>query len=158
MKKIRTGRTPPIVFVWIVGIILVLVVLALTLSSNTGGITSLATQSNDHSAPEPVNQRVISALQNNDFDSIYGELSPSLQQSITPNALQLAESDTVNQLGEIIKVEILENPTILMDVGWDGQWAQSKIRITRERASEIYVVRYFLENGRWYLVVTIKVE
>ena len=160
MKRLRPGQTPPIVFVFIGGAILLFVILAIAISSSAGKSGSFATKpsAGDHSAPEPVNQRVVTALKSNDSDSVYSELSPSLQQSTTVETFRIAENEAINQMGKIIKIEILEKLTVLTGAGWDGQWAQSKLRITREKTQEVYVARYYLENGKWYLVATIKVQ
>jgi len=158
MRRVKPGQTPPIIFVMIGGVVLILVVFVAAIGGG-GGNNGISTPpvSADRSVPERVHERVVIALQNNSPDAVYNELSPSLQQSLTLESFRKSDAESNALMGKIIKVEILNTPEVLTGTGWDGKWAQSKVKITREKAEEIYVARFFLENGKWYLVATIKV-
>ena len=111
----------------------------------------------DHSAPQPVHDRVVQALQGNDAGAIYDELSPATQQSFPREQFLANERNVTAAQGPVTSVQLLEPLTIKTGAEWNGEWAETKVQITRGTTVETYVARYHLEEGQWYLVGTIKV-
>ena len=111
----------------------------------------------DRSQLSKVDQRAITALETNDTEALYKELSPSQQQLFSREAFMQAEQKTAEDYGRVIRVEILESASILTESDWDGMWAQSHLRLIREKITQEYLVRYYLDGDQWYLFATIDV-
>ena len=110
----------------------------------------------DQSAPSPVHERVVTALRQNDIEQLYAEMSPSLTAALSLGDLQAAEQAIVDAQGAITGVDILEPPKIRTEPGWDGEWADAQVRIRRGAEVQTYVVRYVLEDSKWYLFGTVE--
>jgi hypothetical protein len=147
----RRPRQSPVALILIVVAVVVLgVVLALALSGPRQG--------GDRSSPEPVSNRVMQALQRNDMRALYEEMSPSLKEIFTLEALMTGEQSVVKTQGRITNVEVLEPPTVKTGPEWNGEWAEARVRITRQTTTETYLVRFHMENGQWWFFGTLKVE
>lgn len=127
-------------------------VLAAALSQSSVPLRESA--SRDRSSPDAVHNRVVPALGLNNMESVYSEMSPSMTELFSLQDLLQAEQSAEGTRGKITNVEIVEPPSIRTEPGWDSRWAEAKLRITRATGTRIYLVRYILENGNWYLFGT----
>lgn len=117
-----------------------------------GGTPSLGLRD----TPSVVNDRVIVALKNDDAQALFDETDPSLQIMFPLDSLQKAQQESISILGKTLKVEVIQAPILLDGPEWNNQWAESIVRITREKGTKDYIVRYYQENGEWYLIGTIE--
>jgi hypothetical protein len=132
----------------ILGAILVLLVLALALGSSD----KPPTQFRDVNARQ---ESVVTSLASNDLEAFYDTLSPTTQDAFPFDSFSEAQRILQASDGNVLNIEVLEPPQILSGAEWQGEWAESKIRIIREKTSKTFVVRYHLENGQWWLFGTI---
>ncbi|MDH5506698.1 MAG: hypothetical protein OEZ02_05720, partial [Anaerolineae bacterium] len=107
-------------------------------------------------SPQAIHSRAVQALNHNDPQALYAEMSPALKELFSLQEFISAEALAAGQSGAITQVEVLEPPALLTGPEWQGKWAQSTVRITRGAVSEIYLVRYVLEDGQWWLFGTLK--
>ena len=95
-------------------------------------------------------------MQKQDPQNIWQEMSPDLQTLFPIEAFQQAQQQAITELGNVTKVEIIKAPAVLPGTEWEGKWADGLIRITRDKGVKTYIVRYYLENGEWFLFGTIE--
>ena len=111
----------------------------------------------DRSQLSNVERRVVTVLEANDIEALYEELNPDQQQLFPRETFVQTEEKTVEDYGRIIRVEVLESASILTESDWDGMWAQSHLRLIREKTTQEYIARYYLDTDQWYLFATIDV-
>jgi hypothetical protein len=150
MNKDRQRRST-LVLVFMAGAILFLLILAIAFA---GGGEPTAPMPVDRSVPQSVNERVVTSLAKNDLMGIYSELSPEMKNFISEESFSAAQSPISGE----VRVEILSPLTIRAEEPWNGQWAETVLRITRQGNVEEYLVRYHLENGEWWFYATLKVR
>ncbi|MBN1995385.1 MAG: hypothetical protein JW953_22040 [Anaerolineae bacterium] len=117
-----------------------------------------ATPAPDRSQPGPVQERVVEAMRNNQPEALQGEIGPSLQEMFSEDSFRQGMQAAETAGGPVQTVEVLKPPAIMSADPWNGQWADGCVRLARERASQFYVLRYYLEEGKWWLFATIEVE
>jgi hypothetical protein len=152
-KGQMSKKTPPIVFVIILGTIVIIMVLALSLS---GGQSQPISQDITRKSPDVVNDRVVTAMQNDDPQALFNEINPSMQAMFPLDSLQKAKQESEVSMGKIVKVEVIQHLTRLNGPEWNNQWAEARVRIIREKSANDYIVRYYQENGSWWLAGTIE--
>lgn len=148
----RPGKTPPIIFVIMAGIALVIVIVALALG---GAGNEPLTPPGDRSAPIFAHERTIAALQQNSPQDLYEEFSPSMKELVFLDELIAAENAADTSFGQVLKVQVIQQPIILTGPEWNSEWAEAKVRVSREQITQDYIVRYVLEEGQWWLFITI---
>lgn len=146
----RPKQSPMALILIVAAVVVFGVILALALSGPRQG--------GDRSSPEPVYNRIVQALQRNDMRTLYEEMSPLFKELFTLETLMDGEQSIVTTQGRIINVEVLEPPTVKTGSEWNGEWAEARVRITRQTTTETYLVRFHLENGQWWFFGTLKVK
>lgn len=145
MRKSR-GRSqfPWMIVVLFIGLFLVALVVVM--------LTREPELQPSRSAPQPVYDRVVQALERNDAQRLYQELSPSLRDLFDYDAL--LQGQTV--AGQIVEVKALVPVTVKNDPPWNGEWAEGQIRIRRGgEQPQTYLVRFHKEEGAWWLLGTL---
>jgi len=137
----------------LVGAAIVIIVLALALGG--GGGKGPAMPSSQRSSPIPVHERTVTALQENDPQDLYDELSPSMKRLVSADSFIAAENETDASSGKVVGVQVLQPLTVLTGPEWNSEWAQAEVRVVREQATQDYIVRYVLEEDQWWLFLTI---
>jgi hypothetical protein len=145
------------VLVMVLGAAFVLTVIVIALGSGGGGTTIPGAPSGGASSPITVNQEVVAALQQNDAQAFYEQLSPAMKEVFTEQDMITGQQESDSQKGQITNVEVLQEPQLLSGSQWNNEWAEGRIRVTRGATSQDYLARYHLENGEWWLFGTIPV-
>lgn len=152
-----TNRKNSQVMVMIFGVAAVIIILAIALGSGGGGVKVPQQARSPQDSPATVNQRVIQGLEQNNPQIVYAELSPSMRQLYSEADVISGQQQSDTIIGKVTKVELLQEPQILTEPQWNGEWAEGRLRITRGTTSKEYISRYHLENGEWWLFGTIEV-
>ena len=99
---------------------------------------------------------MVTALQNDDVQALFNELSPSYQALFSLDSLQKSQAQYTSKLGKVIKVETIEPPKLLTGEQGDSSYADAVLHVTREKGVVDYISRYNLENNQWYLMGTME--
>jgi len=110
----------------------------------------------NRSTPQPVYEQVEISLEENNIPALYAEMSPGLREDFSLDSLLESEAQVKHALGEIVVVEIIEPLTIRTEPDFNSEWADATVRVHRTYGEEIYLVRFRLEAGEWWLFGTLK--
>ncbi len=156
--KQQPDNTP--IFIAILIIVVIVVGLFLINRRDRRPVTPAVTPvpAADRSQPEPVQVRVITAMRDNEAKGLRDEIGPSFQELFSEEAfrqgMQIAEAEG----GATQSVQIIRSPVIRQEDPWNGQWADGCIRLIRDRTEQNYLLRYYIEDGSWWLFGTIEIE
>lgn len=104
-----------------------------------------------------LNNKVINAVRDEDLDTLYNLMSPSMKQMLTPQSFKDADNIIDNTQGKVVTLELIEEPAVVdLNNVEKGVWAQSVFRVKRQKQTKDYVVRYFKENDNWWLAGTLE--
>ena len=112
----------------------------------------------NRTTPQPVYEQVEVSLEKNDMPALYAEMSPGLREDFTLDSLLEGEAQVKSDLGEVIAFEIIEPLTIRTEPDFNSEWADATLRVRRSSGEEIYLVRFHLEDGDWWLFATLKID
>lgn len=108
----------------------------------------------DRSAPLVVQNRVAEALQNNQPDAIFNELSDADRAGANYAAFVQNFQSTLAANGPIQRVTVVADPVVLTESPWNGEWAEGITEIAWANRVEQYRVIYHREGDRWWLFAT----
>ncbi len=110
-------------------------------------------------APQPVHERVVQALDRDDAQGLYRELSPALRDMFASEALLQGQQTKSAQQGQVVEVKTLVPTTVKSDPPWNGEWAESQVTIRRASGeTHAYLVRFHKEADGWWLFGTLLLE
>lgn len=101
---------------------------------------------------ERTHDRLMKALENNDYKSAYLEFAPSIKALFSEESVVVALSKGSNEFGKVVRIETLEKPEIKVGKEWKGNYADGKTRVFYEKGEEDFYIRYVYEEGRWWFL------
>lgn len=109
-------------------------------------------------SPEPVYQRTLRALRDNDIPSLYNETGPGVAATFDFDGFAAGMDQYQQQLGPIIEIRPISPLVIKTEAPWNGEWADAEVEVVRERGTARYLVRFHREGDEWWLFGTLELE